>query len=89
MKKIERTEYVSQMIKSSYNSKIGLPTSGWIVGENGEFQIDYFTGNPFPESVANFPVECQNEDTENEEESCSSDDEFDDGEDTDDEWTPK
>lgn len=88
LKKIERTEYLSHMIKYACNKDIAEPRSGWIVGNSGEFQIEYFTGNPFPEIVTKISFEDEQDDTDDEEVACSSNDEFDDGE-SDDEWNPK
>ena len=88
LKKIERTEYLSRMIKSASNKNIAEPQKGWLVNENGEFEIDYFEGDPFPQTITEISSEVQIDDTDDEECQVSSDDEFDDGEDTDDEWLP-
>lgn len=92
LKKIERTEYLSDMIKNASNNDIGQPQAGWLVNENG-FEIDYFDGNPFPENIMEIPLEQQKNDNGNnsddEEWNYSSNDECDDTEETDDEWEPK
>lgn len=77
------------MIKSASNNNIAEPQKGWLVNEFGEFEIMYFEGDPFPQNITEISSEIPTDETDDEETWHSSDDEFDDGEDTDDEWLPK
>lgn len=93
LKKIERTQYLSQMIKKSTDNYIVLAEKGWLVDENQEMEIEYFSGNPFPDTIANIRLDDSGDDSEKEEDIClSSDDESDleDGcdDDSDEEWKP-
>lgn len=78
------------MIKNAFEKLIGLPEKGWIFGEDGYMEIDYFGGNPFPENIANISFDEDIDETEDEDGYLSiSDDEFDESEDSDEEWEPK
>lgn len=89
--KIERTQYLSQMIKNASLNHIGDPTKGWIIDENGDMEINYFTGNPFPDSIAKITI--NESEPEDEEDYISSSDydsnDDDEVEDSNDEWDPK
>lgn len=89
MNKIERSQYLARMMKNSVNGTIDKPGIGWILSETGDIEIDYFSGDPFPEDVATLPIDLQ-EDSEDEEGGhlSSSDEEYDERDDSDDEWEP-
>lgn len=40
---------------------------GWLANENGEFEIDYFEGNPFPQNITEISLEVQIDGTDDEE----------------------
>lgn len=89
--KMQRTQYLAQMIKHSTDGHIAQPESGWIIDENGTMEIDYFDGNPFPENITTTSFD-ENEDDPEESEYASyssADDEVDDMKDSDDDWEPK
>lgn len=91
LNKIRRSNHLSHMVKSSSKNFIGLQdcTSGaWIINENNQMEIDYFSGAAYPDNIENIVI--GNEDNENEDESncsSSSDDDTDDsGSDSDTDW---
>lgn len=79
------------MIKNASCNHLKEADKGWISDENGYLEIDYFSGNPYPESIANITFNNQEEESEDEEcaYNSSSDDESDDMDESDDEWEPK
>lgn len=86
LNKIARTEYLSEIIKNASNNIIEQPKTGWII-ENGDMQIEYFNGNPFPETITTISLNDQNNDSDNAEDFfSSSDDELNDPEESDEEW---
>lgn len=88
--KIERTQYLSKMIKNASRNHIGDPTKGWVLDENGDMEINYFTGNPFPDNIAKIPLDENKYEPEDENGYISSSDydSFDEeAEDSGDEWT--
>lgn len=52
LNKIQRSNYLAHMIKYSSENNMSTPKSGWVINENGEFEIEYFTCTPYPETVA-------------------------------------
>lgn len=91
LKKIERTDFLSKMIKNATSNNIGQPTTGWMYDENGDMQLEYFSGNPFPENISQIPIDrSQNDDDDEDGSVCSSsDEEIDEDEESEDEWVPK
>lgn len=86
--KIERTNYLAGIIKSSSENYIGAPKNGWFINENGELEMEYFSGNPYPEIVTN--MSRSNDSDSDEEFQLSSEDEDEtDGESSDDDWNTK
>lgn len=94
LNKIKRTNFLSQMIKNSFADKISSPSSGWFINENNELEIEYFTGDPFPEVITSMESDNISEDEQEEEEdldqylSSDDDDENIDAFDIDDDWNP-
>lgn len=83
--KIERSNYLARMIKYSHANTISTPEIGWLKNELGELEIDYFTGNPYPESITDIVPE-DNSDTEDELQFSSEDEENSDENSIDDDW---
>lgn len=69
------------MIKCSSQNIIDTPEKGWLTNENGELEIEYFTGSPYPETITDIASVEMNEEEE-EETRHSSDDEGDSDEDS-------
>lgn len=78
------------MIRNAADNTLKPPSKGWMTDENGYFIIDYFSGDPYPESVASLSLNTEMDETDNEEcaENSSSDDEYGETDDSDDEWEP-
>lgn len=90
LNKIERTQYLSYMIKNASKNYIEQPAKGWIKDENQFMEINYFDGSPFPESISRNTVGRES-DSEDDEDGyiSSSDDESIEGDESDTEWEPK
>lgn len=87
LKKIERTSYIAQIIKSSSRNIIETPKSGWFVNENGELEVEYFSGSPYPETIAE--MTCDDDSDNDETFQFSSDDDEECEENlSDDDWNP-
>lgn len=82
-KKIQRSEFLANMIKHSNQNTIDIPENGWILNQQNEMEIEFFEGNPFPDDITNLSFENSNyendneEDDENEDAYFSSEDEYD------------
>lgn len=76
------------MIKFAHANTISTPEIGWLKNELGELEIDYFNGNPYPESITDI-VATDNmdiSDSEEEQQFSSEDDEESEGNSSDDDW---
>lgn len=93
LNKIKRANSLSQMIKTSSEKTIDLSWNGWFINENNELEIEYFTGNPFPEIIItmatdNIPENQEEEEDDTDQYFSSDDDEenIDMSDDNDDDW---
>lgn len=82
--KIERTIYLARMIKCSSENFFGVPQKGWMANENGELEIEYFSGAVYPESIADMTYADENSDNDDECQRSSDDEEDSDGNSSDD-----
>lgn len=75
------------MIKDSTKNYIDAPKVGWILNENSELEIDFFSENPYPDSIANISIDDHEDEGKDDENTCvsSSDEEENDYEDSEDE----
>lgn len=85
MKKIERSQYLARMMKNCVNGTIDKPGIGWISSDTGDIEIDYFSGDPFPEDVATLPIDIQGDSEDEGGYLSSSDEQYDERDDSDDE----
>lgn len=85
--KIARVDYLTRILKSPCESIIGAPDSGWQTND-GKLEIRYFSGSPYPESIAD--MTCS-DDSDNDEEFqlSSGDEEESDHDSSDDDWSVK
>ncbi|XP_055307994.1 uncharacterized protein LOC129572103 [Sitodiplosis mosellana] len=87
-KKIERTNYMAQMVKQSEQNYLEIPSDGWFINEMNELELDYYSGSPFPTSITNMTSdEDLNEENDDHVVYNSSDDE-EEYEDDDNDWNP-
>lgn len=86
LNKINRTLKVTRMIKSCKENLIVLPEAndGYCLNESNVFSIEYFSGSPYPENIADLLKgnvnNNHNNNLDSDDESsdvCSSDDELD------------
>lgn len=78
LKKIARTNYLTQLIKCSSKNHISAPKNGWVMNERNELELDYFVGDCYPTNimdVANDQNLSDIEEKEEEEPDLSSEDE--------------
>lgn len=85
LNKIKRTTKITRMILSSKENFIDLPSvnDGYCLDENNLFSIEYFSGSPYPENIAELIRENNNNNNESDDENsdvCSSDDDQEDDE---------
>lgn len=86
LNKAHRTRYFAHVIKNASDNFIEKPSDGWTINEKNEMEIEYFSGDSYPDSIAN--IECDEQcDEDNEALYSSSDD--DESDISDDEWLPK
>lgn len=78
------------MIKSSSDNTISTPERGWFANENGELEIEYFFGSPYPELIADMTCDDDdNSDSDEEFKRSNDDEEESDGDSSDDDdWNP-
>lgn len=56
------------MIKCSNQNRVDRPNGGWILNECNELEIDFFEGNPFPDTITNISIDNPKDDDNDEEE---------------------
>lgn len=93
LNKIKRTNFLANMVKSSSKTTMDLNAleCGWIMNADNELEIEYFNGNPYPETITDMASGdvSDNEEEEEAETYLSSDDDVDEGnnyDDDDDDW---
>lgn len=87
LNKVERTKYLSKIIKSATENSIEEPEKGWTVNENQFMEINYFDGDPFPDHIAD-EISSESEDDDDDENYYSENesDVSDECSESDDEW---
>lgn len=77
-------------MKLSSENTIIRSTDGWLINENNEMEIEYFSGNPYPDNIANMPIDENDDIDDNSQLNVSSSDEEhnDNDDDEDDAWEP-
>lgn len=51
LNKIYRTNYLAKMVKFAQENTIDQAKDGWYINESNEMEIEYFSGDPFPDNM--------------------------------------
>lgn len=93
LNKIKRTDYLASVAKGAMDRFFDQPDEGWVIND-GEMELIYFSGNPFPEDLTKVPLDQENDSEDDEPANPTfSDEENSDSEisldESDEEWNPK
>lgn len=64
LNKIKRTNAIAAMFKNACQSIVDIPqiTDGYTISDHGLFEIEYVTGSPFPEQLADISLSDSSDD---------------------------
>lgn len=73
LKKIQRTNILTALIKNACNPNIDIDlNNGWYINENKKIAIEYFDGSPYPGDITEI-ISIDNSDDKNDDENVEDD----------------